>query len=193
MKMTIRGGWILLLVLAGGCVQKKEPVEKFFDFKELLDEQTDLLSQHGRSLDKTSYVMNQNSDTTFVPSNYVWKTELELFQQLEEFNKPIYKSEYRIEDAIKDTRSNLKIRQYISERAPIRSMKFYYHEDFAHLKKIEATIHQNNLLYTNGLVLVMEFEDEDGKPLLSRYTMNGFQKMMLRDSVHYSLEGQVDQ
>ncbi len=72
-------------------------------------------------------------------------------------------------------------------------MKFYYHNDFAQLKKIEATIHEDNLLYANGLVLVMEFEDETGRPLLSHYSMNGFQKMILRDSVHYSLEGQIDQ
>src|SRR6478609_7417259 len=100
MKMIIRGGWILLLLLAGACVQKEQPEEKVFDFKGFLDEQANLLSQYGRSLDKSSYVIGQNSDTTFVPTNATWKAELELFQQLEEFNKPIYRSEYKIDDPI---------------------------------------------------------------------------------------------
>jgi hypothetical protein len=39
----------------------------------------------------------------------------------------------------------------------------------------------------------MEFDDgEDGQPLLIRYSMNGFQKMILQDTVHLSMQGQID-
>ncbi len=142
MKTTIRGGWILLLLWAGACAQEKQPTVKFFDFQGLIDEQVRQLSQHGRALDKTSQVKDTHSDSTYVPTQDDWAAELELFIQLENINKPSFKSGYQIKDPVKDTKSNLKIREYISEKAPIRSVKFYYHENFAQLKKIEATVRE---------------------------------------------------
>ncbi|MEJ0055201.1 MAG: hypothetical protein WDN75_05815 [Bacteroidota bacterium] len=65
---------------------------------------------------------------------------------MEMLNKPNYRSEYKIVDPVKDIRSNLKIREYISLNAPLHSMKFYYHDDFSQLKKIEAIILEKNIL-----------------------------------------------
>ena len=71
-------------------------------------------------------------------------------------------------------------------------MKFFYHDDFSQLKRIEATIAENNRLYSNSRDLTMEFEEEDGKPVLNRYSMSGFQKMMFRDTVRFSILGQIE-
>ena len=191
MRTTIRGAWVLFFVLAA-CAQEKQSTDKFFDFQGFIDEQISQLSQHGRALEKTSNVKNIQSDSAYVPSLDGWAAELELFRQLENINKPTLKSQYHVEDAMKDTKSNLKIRQYTSATAPIRSIKFYYQGSFTQLKKIEATVQEDNMLYANGRVLTMEFEEEDRKPLLHYYTMTGFQKMILRDTVNFSLQGQID-
>ena len=75
---------------------------------------------------------------------------------------------------------------------PLHLIKFYYQNEFSRLKKIEAAITAKNLLYTTSRALVLEFEEEDGKPQLIRYSMNGFQKMVFTDTVRFSVHGQVD-
>ena len=72
------------------------------------------------------------------------------------------------------------------------SVRFYYQNDFEKLKKIEANIVEKNLLYSNSRSLTMEFDEEDGKPLLIRYTMKGFQKMAFSEQVQFSVMGQID-
>ncbi len=185
-------GTLLLLFLSVACSNEQKAVSKFFDFEGLVDEQVSLLNQHKRVLNKMAAVNGQESDSTFLPSAKGWESELEVFRQMEMLNKPTYRSDYKILDPLKDNRSNLKIREYISTSAPVHSLKFYYHDEFSQLKKIEATILEKNVLYANGRILTMEFEDSDGKPLLNHYSMIGFQKMFMRDSVHFSLKGQID-
>ncbi|CAN5396062.1 hypothetical protein BH10BAC4_BH10BAC4_01310 [soil metagenome] len=202
MEKNIGGRWVLLLLMAT-CSHEQKITAKTFDFEHLINEQVNELSQRGRILDKTGKVSNKKSDTTFVPTKSAWQAELEIFQQLNDINRLVGRSKYKITDPLEDTKSNLKIREYVaskpkgdawtSETLPsINSMKFYYHDDFSQLKRIEATIAENNMLYSNSRDLIMEFEEEDGTPVLNRYSMFGFQKMMFRDTVRFSILGQIE-
>lgn len=192
MKTITYGGWMLLLLLASGCTREQVPTPKFFDFDGLVDEQINQLSQRMRVLDKVAQMSSTHSDTTFLPSVKGWESELEIFRQLETFNKPTFRQAYKIEDPVKDSKSNLKIRQYLAAEAPISVVRFYYQDEFSRLKKIEAEITEKNILFTTHRSLSMEFDEEDGKPLMTRYGMSGFQKMVLRDTVHFSVLGQID-
>jgi hypothetical protein len=190
---TIRTrGWVLLLFIAAACSPEQTPTNKFFDFDGLVDEQISQLSQRMRVLDKVAKMSTVHSDTTFLPSAKGWESELEIFRQLETFNKPTFQSVYRVEDPVKDSKSNLKIRQYLAAEAPITVVRFYYQDEFRRLKKIDAEITEKNILFTTHRALTMEFDEEDGRPLLTRYGMTGFQKMILRDTVRFSVQGQID-
>ena len=39
--------------------------------------------------------------------------------------------------------------------------------------------------------LVLEFEEMSGASLLRRYTINGYQRVIMADSVHFSVEAEV--
>jgi len=122
-----------------------------------------------------------------------WETELEIFRELEKINKPAFRKAYTITDSLKDTKSNLMIRRYGATEEPMPRVEFFYMTEFAHLRKIEASITEKNLLYTSHRVLKMEFEEgELGRPLLMGYSINGFQKMFLRDTVRLSMQGHID-
>ncbi len=190
---TIRcGHWALLFLIAAACSGKEISTKQIFDFDGLIDEQISQLSQRMRVLDKEAWMSSTASDTAFLPSVKGWEAELEIFRQLETFNKPAFQKAYRMEDPLKDTRSNLKIRQYLAADVPIPVVRFYYQDEFSRLRKIEAEITEKNLLFTTHRALTMEFDEEDGKPLLTRYRMKGYQKMILRDTVHFSAQGQID-
>lgn len=192
MKTATGGRWVLLFLLAAACTQEQKSTQKYFDFDALIDDQISQLSQRGRVLEKVAAMAADQSDSTFLPSGKGWESELEIFRDLELINKPAFKDVYKIEDPLYDTKSNLKIRQYAASEAPLHLIKFYYQNEFLHLKKIEATITEKNLLYTTSRALIMEFDEEDGKPQLIRYSMDGFQKMVFNDTVRFSVQGQVD-
>ncbi len=181
-----------MLFIGAACSPEQTSTKKFFDFDGLVDDQVSQLSQRMRVLDKVAQMSNVHSDTTFLPSVNGWESELEIFRQLETFNKPTFQNVYRIEDPVKDSRSNLKIRQYKADEAPITLVRFYYQDEFSRLKKIDAEITETNVLFTTHRILTMEFDEDDGKPQLIRYGMTGFQKMILRDTVRFSVQGQID-
>ena len=192
MKILKRRGFVTLLFLAA-CSPEQKSNQKYFDFDRLIDDQISELSQRKRVLDKTADMEGVHSDTTFLPSGKGWASELEIFRELEKINKPTYRKSYALTDPVKDTKSNLLIRRYSAPSEPIPLVEFYYQSEFSHLKKIEASIKEKNLLYTTHRVLKMEFDEgEDGRPLLIRYSLNGFQKMFLRDTVQLSMQGQID-
>ena len=183
---------MFLFFLAIACTQEQKSIQKYFDFDGLIDDQISQLSQRGRVLEKVAAMARDQTDSTFLPSVKGWESELEIFRDLEMINKPAYRDVYRIEDPLEDTKSNLKIRRYVASSAPLHLINFYYQNEFTRLKKIEAYITEKNLLYATSRTLVMEFEEEDGKPQLIRYSMNGFQKMVFSDTVRFSVQGQVD-
>lgn len=192
MKRVTFGRWALLFLMAASCSQEQKSTQKFFDFDDLIDDQISQLSLRIGVLDKEVDMGGEKSDSTFLPSAKGWESELEIFRQLEMINKPMYRDAYKIEDPVEDTKSNLKIRQYTAVSSPVPLVKFFYQNELSQLKKIEASVTKSNLLYSTGRVLLMEFEDEEGKPLLFRYSVIGFQKMILSDTVRFSVSGQID-
>ncbi len=192
MNILTRGGFVALLFIAA-CSQEQKSNQKYFDFDRLIDDQISELSQRKRVLDKMADMEGSKSDTTFLPSSEGWYTELEIFRELENINKPAYRKAYSLTDSIKDTKSNLLIRRYAAPSEPVSLIEFYYQIEFSRLKKIEACLAEKNLLYSTQRVLKMEFEEgEEGHPLLIRYSMEGFQKMFLRDTVRLSMLGEIN-
>ncbi|MBY0436474.1 MAG: hypothetical protein K2U26_20465 [Cyclobacteriaceae bacterium] len=185
-----RGVWVLLLFAS--CTEKTNRVVNVINFDSLLEVQVQQLSQRKRVLDKTASLSGTESDTTLVPSTQVWEAELEIFKQLQNVNKPTYKDAYVLTDGIADANSNLTIRQYLASAAPVSSLQFYYQDDFAQLKKVEAIISEHNMLRTTHRNLTLEFEEEDGRPVLNRYAIKGFQKLVFTDTVRFAIEGQID-
>lgn len=192
MKIQTRSGLTLLLLFASACSREQKSTQKYFDFDGLIEEQISKLGQGKRVLDKVASVSGHESDSTFLPSAQGWESELGIFRQLEMINKPAYQNAYKVEGPIADTKSNLKIRRYVGPSTPMPVVKFYYQNEFAHLRKIEATVTERNLLYTNSRSLRMEFDEEEGQTALIRYAMSGYQKMILGDTVRYSVQGQIN-
>ena len=178
--------------MLAACSTKQKSTEKYFDFDGLVDKQISELSQRKRVLDKTAHVNGNISDTTMVPDTQGWEAELDLFRQLEILNKPIHHDAYKVIGPLKDPKSNLKVRLFDAGSPSIPIIKIYYLSEFSRIRKVEASISESNILYSSGRFMTMEFEEEDGKPLLTRYGVNGFQKLLMGDTVKFSVEGQVD-
>jgi hypothetical protein len=190
--------WFFVVVLAGCAQEKEKSTKKYFDFDRLLDGQIAILSSEQRNLVKTAVLNGTSQDTVFRPSKKDWARELEAFRLLETINKPAFLRSYTVEEAVEDSRSNLKIHQFKLDSSHandsrIEFVKLYYHNDLSELKKIECSIVQKNLLYSNHDELAMTFDDEGGKAVITGYAMSGYQKMLLGDTVRFSVRGIIEQ
>lgn len=189
--MLNRLGWIIMLLLAG-CAQETKNAAKYFDFDKLIDDQIILLANNHRQLKKSASLGETPKDTVFRPSAEEWNRELEAFRLLETINKPAFQKLYHIDDALSDTKSNLKIRQFSTDKSRVALIKLFYHNDLSQLKKIECVLFQKNFLYASSDQLTLQFDDIDGRIALTGYTMHGYQKMLLSDTVRFTVQGLIE-
>jgi hypothetical protein len=173
-----------------GCGSKGLSEVPLFAVDSLLNAQADRLSQRQTSVTKVMYLDQSRSEVTVKPGSIDdWKKELEIFAVLESINKPINRDLYRAE-TYADARSNLTVAAITTDAAlPVRQLKIYYQKTPAQIKRLEGEYRESNTLYKGIRFLKLEFEQVDELPLLTGYQITGGQKMVLSDSVQYSISG----
>jgi len=183
-------GFLFVAVLISGCQNNKLENQNYFD--SLVTSTTDYLVKNKAQLNKHSAIRQKQDTATFQPDSIGWSSELDVFRQLNAFQLPAYRDKYQFTDGIKDSQSNLLIREYkASATIPIPFARFYYYQQMKNLKRIEAEYHEINTLYTSKRKLTMEFEERNNKSVLSHYSIDGVQQMILSDSVTYSITGGI--
>jgi hypothetical protein len=172
------------------CEKNTENQTGFFD--SLLVANKKYLVKANAGLTKYALISGKQDTIYLKPDSATWNNELDIFSQLNVFQKAAYRDAYVVEDGLKDPQSNLSIRQYKASRTvPVPLLRFYYYNQFQQLKKIEARYENVNSLYSTNRQLVMEFDQRDGKVVLTGYSLNGVQRMILSDSLNFSVRCDV--
>jgi hypothetical protein len=171
------------------CNRTSQQYDKaYFDFDSLINAQVAELLRAQSIINKKSMINGKEDDSSLVLDSLELANELDVFRQLDVINKPLYRTIYQIEDGVKDTKSNLLIRSYTAKSpSPVPFVKFYYQSSPRELKKIESFFHEENSLYDTRRNLLLEFDDSSGSLLLSGYQLSGTQKMILNDTVNFSV------
>jgi hypothetical protein len=182
--------FFIAVVLLAGCNKQNQTYDKrYFDFDSLINVQVTMLSKTKPTLTKIVMLDGKKDQSSQVADSALLAQELDVFRQLDLINKPLYSNTYEILDGERDTRSNLRIRRYKAKTpSPIAFVTFYYHTDFKQIKKIESVYQETNSLYATSRQLEFNFDDSTGVMLLSSYKLKGSQKMILSDSVQFSIE-----
>lgn len=182
-----------VVLLLAACSQQKatQQTKKFTDIEALIIAQESLLAKGRYELVK--YVeINGHRDTTMVkPDPAGWKTELNIFTQLDLINKPTYRDSYDT-TTVKDDVSNLTINKLVAKSAvPVPSINFFYLKNKSDIRKITAEFVEDNALYLNRRSMFLEFELLHDTLVLRHYKFTGLQRMALSDTVSFSIEGEV--
>lgn len=187
--------FIVLAVLTAlsltGC-QQNTNTTRLYNIDSLLTEQVVLLSEKKSTLNKQALLGNKQDVMEYVPDSVGWSRELDIFRQLDAMNKPINRSKYLIDDGLYDPGSNLTVKAFTSlEPLPVRSLRVFYDSDIAMPRKIEGVYSEENSLFESSKSLLLEFQQINNKTVLTSYSIEGGQKMILSDSVAYSVKGKI--
>jgi hypothetical protein len=184
---------ILLLAISFiACKQSNLKYDKpYFDFDSLITSQIQKQMSKKDSIYKVAMIDNKQDHSSFLIDSTRLAHEWDVFRQLDVINKPLYKGNYEITEG-KDTKSNLQIRTYQSKiKSPVPFVRFYFQNEFKNLKKIESNYQEENALYFTKRDLMMVLNDLSGEPLIKSYSITGSQKMILSDSVRFSIKGSI--
>lgn len=189
----MRGVFFLIagcVFILASCNRVNQQYDKaYFDFDSLINVQVKELIKSNVTLRKISVINGKSDSSSFVPDSLKLANELDVFRQLDVINKPLYRNSYDVKDGEKDTRSNLLIRSYTAKAvSPVPYVKFYYQSSSHDLKRMESLFHEENALYNTSRTLTLLFDDSSGSSLLSGYQLSGSQKMILSDTVNFSVE-----
>jgi hypothetical protein len=180
----------LALGLLSSC-QKTEKSEVLY-FDSLIQVQSKYLSERKSTLYKTVSLNGKGSTIQLTPDEEGWKREFDIFQSLSMFDRPAYRRSYELRDHIKDTGSNLTIREFVTkEKIPVRELRFYYLQTPSGIKKIEALYEEENLLHRSIRKIILEFDDLDHQSIISGYRIDGGQKTWMSDTLTYSINSGI--
>jgi hypothetical protein len=189
MYLLIKRSSLLLVVVLFGCAKKQSAdLKTFYNVDSLVSAQQKLLQTSGYHLVKSVEIDGKKEHTTFIPDSLQWSHELDIFRELGQINKASFRDAYVVTDT-RDTNSNLTIRELRANRkAPVSLVRFYFLRDATDVRKIEATLTEENTLYVNDRKLTLEMDD---RHLVNYYRIEGSQKMVMSDNVNFVISGEV--
>lgn len=184
---------LLIVVTLASCKTKRAGIPCYYALDSLLNGQVQYLAHSRATLSKKAAIDGREESTSFVPKDTTrWKYELDVFAQLNDMNKPANAGKYRTEKGVKDPNSNLLIYTIEStEKLPVIFLKVYYLDTLSKIRRIEGLYREESSLLKSSRQLSMEFQNIHNKIVLTSYSITGGQKMLLGDTVQFSVNGMV--
>jgi hypothetical protein len=177
------------MFLLTSCNDRNKTDAAYYNIDSLLNTQINLLLDNDATVTK-SVALNGNTDTVTI-------TRLDsatLANELNHFRKIFSKRTFKIENA-PDSKSNLTVRTYKPEIDPSKEqrandyIRIFFFNSPANLRKIEVVYAEGNIMFSGSKRIRMEFENIYNKVSLINYSIEGKQKMILSDSVHFYIRG----
>jgi hypothetical protein len=180
----------LLAIFIFSCSHDENSVHKFYDIDSLVSKQISQLAQLKPTVVKEARInKSEEVSTITIGDTLLWKKELDVFRQLD-LNKGINVDNYKIDEGIADNASNLTITEYTSKNdLPVVYLKIYYQDKVEDIRRIQGLFHEDNSLYTSKRYFSMELTKVGTETVIVSYSISGGQKMILGDSVKYSIKG----
>lgn len=173
--------------------ENKKPVTQYYAVDSLIDAQIEYLSNGKLGVAKISRLGNI-TDTTFLSEvdSTGWASELDIFRQIDELNKPINKGEYIVSSKKLESQKDISLTSFTSKKKQgVGYLKLYAEHSLSNLRKLEANFVEENSLYKSSRTLTMEFNNINNKTVLTSYAIVGGQKMFSGDTVEFFIRGKV--
>lgn len=179
---------VLLLALCVSCTSsiKEKPINTYYDIDSLLNQQLSLLINADLSIEKQIFIDGEKELDTVSFDSLGWNNELAVFR-IADINKPNLKGLYV---ATEERSADQTIWRYTTKKPSlgIEYLLVYFSKD-QQVKKIEARYNEDNALYTSERNLSLIFNPKT--KLLSSYTVEGSQKMIMKEAVNFKIASEI--
>ncbi len=184
---------LLTVAVLSACEHKRSETTYYYALDSLLNDQVQYLTVSHATLSKKGFIDGKEDAASFIPKDTSrWKYELDVFAELNDINKPANVGKYQMEKNLKDSNSNLLIYSIEStEPLPVVFLKVYYLDTPSNIRKIEGLYREESSLLKSARQLSMEFQNINNKIVLTSYSITGGQKVLLGDSVQFSVTGLI--
>lgn len=175
---------------APGPPEKTGPIAGYCDLEELFEKQAAALDSAGAGLYKAAW-LDDHRDSAMLRHDFRgWQQELSPLQEahIRPSNIPL---NYRIEREETGGGLMVRFRSLYPDQTAVDSLSILYRSAGGPPIRISATRSESNSLYASCRFLEAEFDSAGPRPLLRRYRLWGWQKMIGMDSVHLGVEAEI--
>lgn len=158
--------------------------KRYFDLASFVQKQIDLLSNQPLLIEKKIYLDGKQQEISIDSIN--WTKELALFKEAD-INLPSLSGSYAIKE---DKQEHIVSYLAKEDKLRVREMQIVFGEgsiENINVKEVKIVYAENNQLYEISRKMNMKIKD--GK--LYAYAIQGFQKVVLKDSTIYEISGIV--
>jgi len=181
--------FIAFVVCSCGPNKKLKTANSYFDINGLIDLQVKMLDSISPVLFKKAIIDGKTENSEFTPNDSTWSREFMVFRSAD-INKPTLINRYNIiENKSNDGRKTI---FYISKersKTLVDSLSIVFFPGNQKPSKIHAILSHDNALFSNEKTLDIYFTP-DGN-LISSYKIQGWQKMISKDSSAYFVESTI--
>ncbi|MDN5202014.1 hypothetical protein QQ008_11590 [Fulvivirgaceae bacterium BMA10] len=185
----------MLLMMVSGCLtqtseNQRDVVKKYFDLEGLVEDQISILDSLNPDIVKKAEIDDASEQKEL--GNIDWEKELKLFRNAD-LNKPKLLDLYEVKTS--DVENQKKYTEYknISEDPDgVVSLKIFGKRNTELPSRIEIDFIEKNTLYFSRRHMILYLEgDQDGQARITRYTIQGIEKILLGDSIRFALDASI--
>ncbi len=168
--------------------KKVQSTGVYYDVAGFLDQQLQWLDSLGPKVEKVVEAEGVKELKKITLDSLGWAKELAVFYRAD-INDPILRDAYEKDQSEGDANKTI---TYIAKEASakVQWLKISYHNQA--VEHIAARIQEDNILYKSKSKIELDFDPAQEPPLLMRYAIQQSQKILFRDTVLYSVEGQLN-
>ena len=178
----------------GSCIPASDsgriPTDTYFDINGLIDGQILLLDSISPVLYKEATI-NGDVESEVVPKldSLGWTKEIGIFKSAD-INLPTLSDSYTTNEESGDDVQVVTYKSKSPKDTEVDSLQIVFIND-QRPQIVRAYLFNKNVLFSSRKQLLMEFSNEGNQPILRRYTMRGWQKMISKDSTSFVLQGEI--
>lgn len=178
--------WCGLLVQCTGT--EKEKVTKYFDLEGFIESQVQRLESDNPELIKTMKFKDDSESVTVYGADSInWTKELKLFLE-HDINKPVLIDAYETKQDSSSTGEKVESYHLIdNNQNGILGMEIVFNSQ-DHVTSWRSSFQEENILYNNYREMTLT-ADDNGK--ISGYTVSGYHRLIMNDTVHYYITAQL--
>jgi hypothetical protein len=165
-------------------------VNKYFDLESYLKNQADYLSEASVVVNKQLRLNGEQENQRLQKVD--WDKEFAFFKEAD-INKSAWRNSFSVDSLVDSTAGKRSVvYTSIDESINVEWLKLNY-DPGKRLTSIEARVAGKNMLYSTGRYMFIDcFYDKSDSLRIKSYMLNGYQKLILQDSVNYNIKAEIE-